>query len=124
VPVVAEVPESLTEARARHDQLTRTVRDARYRYYVLSDPTPTDAEFAAHWHGLLAIAAAHPSLVTASSPTPQVGAPVDSAFPPFRHLQPMRSLDNAFSREELVRLELEPVWRYWFGKLGYIKPQK
>jgi ADP-ribose pyrophosphatase YjhB (NUDIX family) len=29
-----------------------------------------------------------------------------------------------FSREEIQRLELEPVWRYWFEKLGYIKPQE
>jgi DNA ligase (NAD+) len=88
-------------ARARHDELSRALRDARYRYYVLSDPPMTDAEFDARFHELLALEAAHPELVTPSSPSQQVGAPTDSAFPPFRHLQPMLSLDNAFSREEL-----------------------
>jgi DNA ligase (NAD+) len=95
------VPGDLASARARHDELTRTIRDARYRYYVLSDPPMTDAEFDARFQELLDLEAAHPSLVSPSSPSQQVGAPLDSAFPPYRHPQPMLSLDNAFSREEL-----------------------
>jgi DNA ligase (NAD+) len=98
---VPTLPEDLAAARARHDELAREIRDARYRYYVLSDPPMTDAEFDARFHELLALEAAYPSLVTRSSPTQQVGAPLDTAFPPFEHLQPMLSLDNAFSREEL-----------------------
>ncbi len=94
--------EDLAEARERHDQLARTIRDARYRYYVLSDPSMTDAEFDANWQELLALEDAHPSLVTPGSPSQQVGAPIDTAFPPFEHLQPMLSLDNAFSREDVV----------------------
>lgn len=92
---------SLDEARARHDELARTIRDARYRYYVLSDPPMPDAEFDARLRELEAIEAAHPELATPDSPTQQVGAPIDSAFPPFTHLEPMLSLDNAFSRAEL-----------------------
>jgi DNA ligase (NAD+) len=98
---VADVPDDPRAARERHDQLARAVRDARYRYYVLSDPPMTDAEFDAAFRELEAIEAAHPSLTTSSSPTQQVGAPLDTAFPPFEHPQPMLSLDNAFSREEL-----------------------
>jgi DNA ligase (NAD+) len=30
-----------------------------------------------------------------------VGAPLDEAFPPFTHLEPMQSLDNVFSEEDL-----------------------
>ena len=99
--MAAAVPSDLAQARRRHDEVSRTVRDARYRYYVLSDPPMPDAEFDALFHELVAIEEAFPQLVTANSPTQQVGAPVDAAFPPSRHLQPMLSLDNAFSREEL-----------------------
>jgi DNA ligase (NAD+) len=99
---VPAVPTTFDDARTRHDELARVVRDARYRYYVLSDPAMPDAEFDALWAELLAIEEAHPALVTSSSPSQQVGAPVDSAFPPFRHLEPMMSLDNAFDRDELV----------------------
>jgi DNA ligase (NAD+) len=91
----------LAAARARHDELAREIRDARYRYYVLSDPPMTDAEFDARYRELLELEAAHPSLATSASPSQQVGAPTDAAFPPYRHPQPMLSLDNAFSREEL-----------------------
>jgi DNA ligase (NAD+) len=93
--------DDLAAARARHDELARTIRDARYRYYVLSDPPITDAEFDERFQELLDLEAAHPSLVSPASPSQQVGAPVDTAFPPYRHPQPMLSLDNAFSREEL-----------------------
>ncbi len=101
-PATAEaVPQDPVEARARHDELARILRDARYRYYVLSDPPMTDAEFDALFRELEALEVAHPSLVTPSSPTQQVGAPIDTAFPPAEHPQPMLSLDNAFSRAEL-----------------------
>jgi DNA ligase (NAD+) len=93
--------DDLAAARARHDELARALRDARYRYYVLSDPPMTDAEFDERFQELLDLEAAHPSLVTPASPSQQVGAPVDAAFPPYRHPQPMLSLDNAFSRQEL-----------------------
>ena len=98
---MAEVASDPRQAQARHDELSRTLRDARYRYDVLSDPPMTDAEYDALFRELEAIEAAHPSLVTPSSPTQQVGSPPDTAFPPFEHLQPMLSLDNAFSREEV-----------------------
>jgi DNA ligase (NAD+) len=99
---VPDVPSDLREARRRHDELSRTLREARYRYYVLSSPPMTDAEFDARFRELEALEAAHPELVTSSSPTQQVGAPADTAFPPVAHPQPMLSLDNAFSREELL----------------------
>ncbi|HSK21830.1 MAG TPA: NAD-dependent DNA ligase LigA [Egicoccus sp.] len=100
--MAVSVPTDLAAARRRHDEVARRVRDARYRYYVLSDPPMPDAEFDALFQELLALEDAHPQLVTSNSPTQQVGAPLDTAFAPFEHLQPMLSLDNAFSQEELA----------------------
>ena len=90
-----------TEARRRHDELSRTIRDARYRYYVLSEPPMTDAAFDAALRELEELERAHPALVSAGSPTRQVGAPVDVAFAPVTHPTPMLSLDNAFDRAEV-----------------------
>jgi len=96
-----EVPSDAQEARARHDELSRAIRTARYRYYVLSAPDLPDAEFDALVRELEAIEDAHPQLRSPTSPTQQVGAPLDTAFPPVTHPQAMQSLDNAFSRTEL-----------------------
>jgi len=93
---------ALVTAQARHDELTRLIREARYRYYVLSDPTMSDAAFDAALRALEELEATHPELIHAGSPTQQVGAPIDTAFAPVQHLTPMLSLDNAFDREEVV----------------------
>ena len=98
---MADVPTDLAAARERHDELTRAIRDARYRYYVLSQPPMTDAEFDALFNELLELEQAHSQLAGPTSPTQQVGAPPSGAFAPFTHPQPMLSLDNAFSLEEL-----------------------
>ena len=99
----------LAGARERHDAVSRIVRDARYRYYVLSDLAMPDATFDALLQELGAIEVAHPELRTPDSPTQQVGAPLDEAFPPFEHLEAMMSLDNAFSEDEL---------RGWADRVG------
>ena len=90
-----------TAARNRHDELVRTVQDARYRYYVLSDPPMPDSQFDELYRELEDLEEQYPALVRPDSPTQQVGAPRDTAFAEFRHPEPMLSLDNAFSREEL-----------------------
>ena len=99
----------LAGARERHDAVSRLVRDARYRYYVLSDLAMPDAGFDALLQELEAIEVAHPELRTPDSPTQQVGSPLDEAFPPFEHLEAMMSLDNAFSEDEL---------RGWADRVG------
>jgi hypothetical protein len=79
-----------------HDELARELRDARYRYYVLSDPPMTDAEFDA----LCASSRRSRRPTRSWSPRPRRpsrSAPADTAFPPVDHPQPMLSLDNAFS---------------------------
>jgi DNA ligase (NAD+) len=61
----------------------------------------SDAAFDALLRELEELEAA-PSVARARrSPTRQVGAPVDTAFAPVRHLMPMLSLDNAFDRDEV-----------------------
>ena len=60
-----------------------------------------DAEFDALIHELEAIEGEFPVLQTADSPTQQVGSPLDTAFPPFEHLEAMQSLDNVFGEADL-----------------------
>ncbi|HEX8928293.1 MAG TPA: NAD-dependent DNA ligase LigA, partial [Actinomycetota bacterium] len=90
------------EAAKRVDEVRARIRDAAYRYYVLSDPDISDAEYDELMRELEGIEADFPDLVTPDSPTQSVGAPPAAAFAPVRHRVPMLSLDNAFSQDELL----------------------
>jgi DNA ligase (NAD+) len=90
------------EAASRVDELRARLTDASYRYYVLSDPDISDAEYDQLLRELSALEEEYPDLVTADSPTQTVGAPPAAAFAPVRHRVAMLSLDNAFSQEELA----------------------
>lgn len=85
----------------RHRELVDLIRDHRRSYYQ-DTPTIPDAEFDALFQELLALEARHPALVSADSPSQQVGPPPQPAFAPVVHPQEMLSLDNVFSDEDLT----------------------
>ncbi len=101
------------EARSRHQELSEQVEDARWRYYVLDDPTIDDADFDRRLRELEALEEQYPELRTPDSPTQKVGGAVSTDFTAVDHLQRMESLDNAFTDEELAawyaRIEREGV---------------
>ncbi|MFZ5654122.1 MAG: NAD-dependent DNA ligase LigA [Pseudomonadota bacterium] len=70
-------------------------------YYVHDNPRISDAEYDSLLRRLQQIEAEYPELRTPDSPTQRVGAAPSTHFAPLRHLQPMLSLDNAFSAAEL-----------------------
>ncbi len=101
--------------RTRMRDLAEQVRQHRYRYYVLDQPTLSDGEYDTLEQELKVLEAAHPDLADPNSPTRRVGAPPVEAFAKRRHEPPMYSLDNAYSEEELrewearVRKQLGPL---------------
>lgn len=97
----ASVASAPPEARERHQELSEQVDDARWRYYVLDDPTLSDAEFDVRLRELESLEEQFPELRTPDSPTQKVGGAVSTEFTPVDHLQRMESLDNAFTFEEL-----------------------
>ncbi|HTX59355.1 MAG TPA: NAD-dependent DNA ligase LigA [Verrucomicrobiae bacterium] len=86
---------------ARAAQLRAQLDEANHRYYILDDPSITDAEYDAMLRELIELERAHPALRVADSPTQRVGAPAAEGFAPFEHERPMLSLGNAFSADEL-----------------------
>ena len=97
----ASRPHVLTTTADRIDSLRDRIRHHEERYYVLDDPDVSDAEFDRLMAELKQLEAAHPELVTTDSPTQRVaGRPVEG-FETVEHSQPMLSLDNAYSEEEL-----------------------
>ncbi len=75
-----------------------------YRYYVLDDPELSDYDYDMLLDELRALEAEHPELLTVGgviSPTQRVGAEPVSDLVKVRHPEPMLSLANARSAEEL-----------------------
>ena len=101
--VSEQVSEQDPEAGARqeHRALAEEVEDARWRYYVLDDPTLDDADFDKLMRRLEELEEQVPDLRTPDSPTQKVGGAVSTEFTAVDHLRPMESLDNAFTYEEL-----------------------
>ncbi|MGO1395037.1 MAG: NAD-dependent DNA ligase LigA [Halomonas sp.] len=83
-------------------QLRAALDEANYRYYVLDDPTLTDADYDRKLQRLQQLETNHPELITSDSPTQRVGAAPADGFPSVAHAIPMLSLDNAFSRDDIL----------------------
>jgi DNA ligase (NAD+) len=86
----------------RHAQLVEEIDAHNYRYYVLDDPTVTDAEFDRLLRELRALEEKHPETVTKNSPTQRVGGEARTSVTQVKHEVRMMSLDNAYSEEELA----------------------
>ncbi len=107
-PVPVPVP-ATEEAREEHRLLAEEVDDARWRYYVLDDPSLDDADFDVRLRRLEELETTYPELRTPDSPTQKVGGAVSTDFTAHDHRQRMESLDNAFSHEELEQ---------WYARLA------
>lgn len=95
----AQVPAG---AANRAAELRQAIRYHDYRYYVLNDPEIDDAAYDALMQELIALEEAYPQLVTPDSPTQRVGGAPAAGFQQVTHPQPMLSLANAFSPEDLL----------------------
>jgi DNA ligase (NAD+) len=105
---VSAARQSRRKAQATHPspeqraaELRRSLDHHAYRYYVLDDPEIGDEEYDILLDELRALEAEHPELVTPDSPTQRVGGEPVSELEKVRHPQPMLSLANARSAEEL-----------------------
>lgn len=78
------------------ERLKAALRQAAHEYYVLDNPTISDAQYDRLFQKLLEIEAAHPELVTPDSPSKRVGAPPSGEFKQVTRHIPMLSLDNVF----------------------------
>ncbi|HEY9395736.1 MAG TPA: NAD-dependent DNA ligase LigA, partial [Nocardioides sp.] len=102
VPVNDDVTDAGPEQKNEHQELAEQIEDARYRYYVLDDPTLSDADFDQKWRRINELEEQFPELRTPDSPTQKVGGTFSTEFTAVDHLQRMESLDNVFSFDELA----------------------
>jgi DNA ligase (NAD+) len=103
----------------RIQELRDALNEANYRYYVLDQPTISDAEYDRLLAELTELETANPALITPDSPTQRVGAAARSELGAVQHSLPMMSLQSIFSEAELrtfddqCRKEAEGPVQYW-----------
>ncbi|HEY1488682.1 MAG TPA: NAD-dependent DNA ligase LigA, partial [Micromonosporaceae bacterium] len=88
-------------ARQRAAALAAEIDEHQYRYHVLDQPTASDAEYDTLVRELLRLEEEFPALQTPNSPTQRVGYDFATTFASVEHAEPLLSLDNVFSTEQL-----------------------
>jgi len=111
-------------AAAELTALRQKIRQHEYRYYVLDDPSVSDAEFDRLMSRLKSLEAAHPKLITLDSPTQRVGGAPREGFQAVRHARAMMSLDNAYSNDELAEFDRRVRELAGRDRLDYVAEHK
>jgi DNA ligase (NAD+) len=93
--------EPKAEVKQKIAKLREQINHHNYRYYVLDSPEISDDEYDKLMLELKSLEELHPDLITPDSPTQRVGAAPVEAFGVVEHPQPLLSLTNVFSDEEL-----------------------
>ncbi len=102
-----KIPE---DKRREIEKLVRDLNYHCYRYYVLDSPIISDEEYDRLYFRLKELEEKY-RYILPDSPTQRIGAPPLGKFQKVRHAEPMLSLDNAFSYEEMKEFD-ERVKRF------------
>ena len=87
------------------ENLRKELNEHNYNYYVLDNPTISDFEFDTKLKHLQDLEAKHPEFFDANSPTQRVGGAITKNFPTIVHEHRMYSLENSYSKEDLLDWE-------------------
>ena len=86
-------------------RLREELNEHNYNYYVLDTPTISDFEFDKKLKELEALENQHPEFFDINSPTKRVGGDITKDFETIPHEHRMYSLDNSYSKEDLLDWE-------------------
>jgi DNA ligase (NAD+) len=85
--------------------LRKTIQEHSRLYHALDDPEISDAAYDLMMRELIDLEGRFPSLASPDSPSVRVGAPPLEKFETSLHLVPMLSLDNGFSRQDVIAFD-------------------
>jgi len=88
-------------AKERVQELTRLLEQYNYEYYMLDNPSVSDAEYDRLMQELIMLEKENPELLSPLSPSQRVGGKVMDEFKKVTHQRSMLSLANAFNEEDL-----------------------
>ncbi|CAH0335600.1 DNA ligase [Flavobacterium sp. CECT 9288] len=86
-------------------QLREELHQHNYNYYVLDNPVITDYEFDLKLKQLQELESKYPEFEDKNSPTQRVGGTITKNFQTVAHEHRMYSLDNSYSKEDLINWE-------------------
>ncbi len=93
------------DIKSKIESLRDELRQHNYNYYILDNPTISDYEFDMKLKELQALEEAHPEFYDENSPTKRVGGTITKNFNTVVHDFRMYSLDNSYSKEDLMDWE-------------------
>jgi DNA ligase (NAD+) len=93
------------EAKKRIEKLKELINHHRYLYHVLNKEEISESALDSLKKELFDLEQEFPEFVTTDSPTQRIGGKPISAFKKFEHKETMRSLNDAFSREDMDNWE-------------------
>ena len=87
--------------KERIEEITKLLEKYNYEYYVLDNPSVSDAEYDRLMQELIALEKEHPEYLSPLSPSQRVGGQVQDEFKKVTHQRMMLSLANAFNEDDL-----------------------
>ena len=92
---------TVTQAKTRQAELAAEIRRHDHLYYVQARPSISDQDYDRLYRELADLEKEFPELATPESPTQRIGDQPVKGFTQVAHLQPMLSLDNTYSQNEV-----------------------
>lgn len=90
------------ETRQKIEKLKQKIKELNYRYFVLDKSEVTEDVRDSLKRKLRQLEAEYPELITPDSPTQRVGSVLSGKFDKVAHITPKKSLQDVFSKEELL----------------------
>nr|WP_197745303.1 NAD-dependent DNA ligase LigA [Candidatus Nitrosacidococcus tergens] len=110
--------------QGRIKELRHLIYEYDYAYYVLDQPLIADFEYDQLFKELEDLERKYPALITPQSPTQRVGSAPLKTFAKLQHKVPLRSLNNAFDRNELEHFDQRNKERLDLSKICYVAEPK
>jgi len=89
------------EVGLRIEKLKEKIKELNYQYFILDRSEVSEAVRDSLKHELKQLESRFPEYITSDSPTQRVGAVLSSRFAKIKHLTPKKSLQDAFSEEDV-----------------------
>ena len=110
--------------KERVEEITKLLEKYNYEYYVLDNPSVSDAEYDRLMQELIALEKEHPELLSPLSPSQRVGGQVQDEFKKVTHQRMMLSLANAFNEDDLYDFDRKIREVTGLDKVDYMAEMK